>query len=76
MFYSKIFVKFYVILTHFLHSLQNVEKEKIKKTLKAKIEMAKFLQKTVKESAVQVEKQDGQTAESFAQFLDEVCWRG
>ncbi|CAL1537685.1 unnamed protein product [Lymnaea stagnalis] len=51
---------------------EKVEKEKSKKTLKAKIEMAKFLQNTIKESAVQAKKQDGQTAQSFASFLDKI----
>ncbi|CAG5119365.1 unnamed protein product [Candidula unifasciata] len=53
------------------------EKEKFKKTLKAKIEMAKFLQKTIKESAVEAKgKQEGQTVESFAQFLDKIRKEG
>lgn len=35
--------------------------------------MAKFLQKTIKESAVEAKvKQEGQTVESFSQFLDKV----
>uniref|UniRef100_A0A2C9JW29 Mitochondrial proton/calcium exchanger protein n=1 Tax=Biomphalaria glabrata TaxID=6526 RepID=A0A2C9JW29_BIOGL len=49
-----------------------VENEKIKKTLKAKIEMAKFLQKTIQESALEAKKSDGQTAQSFASFIDKI----
>lgn len=48
------------------------QKEKRKKKLKAKLEMAKFLQKTVHESAVEVNKHEGQTVESFAEFMQKV----
>ncbi|XP_059139687.1 mitochondrial proton/calcium exchanger protein-like [Physella acuta] len=55
---------------------EKVENEKTKKTLKAKIEMAKFLQKTIKESAVEAKKQEGQTAQSFASFIDKIRTEG
>ncbi|GFO23857.1 mitochondrial letm1 and EF-hand domain-containing protein 1 [Plakobranchus ocellatus] len=51
---------------------QKVENDKIKKTLKAKIEMAKFLQKTIQESAIESKKKEGQTVESFANFIDTI----
>ncbi|CAG5129446.1 unnamed protein product [Candidula unifasciata] len=54
----------------------NDEKKKRKKTLKAKLEMAKFLQKTVQESAVEADKHEGQTVESFAQFMDKIRKEG
>nr|ALK02786.1 mitochondrial LETM1 and EF-hand domain-containing protein 1 [Aplysia californica] len=71
-----------VVLTLFPNMLPSTfkeekdEKEKIKKTLKAKIEMAKFLQKTIKESPVEAKKKDGQTAESFGLFLDKIRKEG
>ena len=34
--------------------------------------MAKFLQKTIQESAIESKKKEGQTAESFANFIDTV----
>ncbi|GFS17628.1 mitochondrial LETM1 and EF-hand domain-containing protein 1 [Elysia marginata] len=55
---------------------QKVENDKIKKTLKAKIEMAKFLQKTIQESAIESKKKEGQTAESFANFIDTIRSEG
>ncbi|BFZ02147.1 hypothetical protein BsWGS_05185 [Bradybaena similaris] len=54
----------------------NSEKEKRKKTLKAKLEMAKFLQKTVNESAVETNKHEGQTVESFAEFMQKIRKEG
>ncbi|RUS78467.1 hypothetical protein EGW08_013755 [Elysia chlorotica] len=60
----------------FKEDTAEVENDKIKKTLKAKIEMAKFLQKTIQESAIQSQKKEGQTAESFANFIDTIRSEG
>ena len=65
-------VNFQHVLFDYCSQQQKVENDKIKKTLKAKIEMAKFLQKTIQESAIESKKKEGQTAESFANFIDTV----
>ena len=57
------------VLSSSFFSLQNA---KNKRNLTAKIEMAKFLQKTIEESAVEAKKKDGQTVESFGAFIEQV----
>jgi len=40
--------------------------------LKVKLEMAKFLQDTIEETAVQREDADGESAQQFVEFMEKV----
>ncbi|XP_076460775.1 mitochondrial proton/calcium exchanger protein-like isoform X2 [Babylonia areolata] len=56
------------------------EKNKVlenrKKNLKLKLEMAKFLQDTIRESALQKKKKKGSAAEEFSQFVEKIRSQG
>ncbi|XP_050397091.1 mitochondrial proton/calcium exchanger protein [Patella vulgata] len=54
---------------------ENKEQEKLKKQLKVKLEMAKFLQDTVHESALQGKK-PSKLAEEFTSFVDNIRNKG
>ena len=50
------------------------QQEKLKKQLKLKVEMAKFLQETIHESALQKKTKKSSAAEEFSAFVEKVCW--
>lgn len=55
---------------------ENKEQEKLKKNLKVKLEMAKFLQETIHETALQSKKKKGAAVEEFSQFVDKIRKEG
>jgi len=72
-----------VVLTIFPNMLPSTFQEekdqnvKNKRNLKAKIEMAKFLQKTIKECAPESKKKNGEhTGESFGNFIESIRTEG
>ena len=48
------------------------QQEKLKKSLKLKLEMAKFLQETIHETALETKKQEGNAAAEFSEFVEKV----
>ena len=52
--------------------LIDFQQEKIRNRLKVKLEMAKFLQDTIEETALQKKGAKGEAASKFASFLDKV----
>ncbi|XP_046563760.1 mitochondrial proton/calcium exchanger protein-like [Haliotis rubra] len=51
---------------------ENKEQEKLKKQLKVKLEMAKFLQDTINESALQGKKSSGEKVQKFSDFMNKI----
>lgn len=54
----------------------NKELEKRKKQLKLKLEMAKFLQDTIRETALQKKKKKGSAAQEFSMFVEKIRSQG
>ncbi|XP_046366268.1 mitochondrial proton/calcium exchanger protein-like isoform X1 [Haliotis rufescens] len=55
---------------------ENKEQEKLKKQLKVKLEMAKFLQDTINESALQGKKSSGEKVQKFSDFMNKIRSEG
>ncbi|KAL8594118.1 hypothetical protein ACOMHN_000829 [Nucella lapillus] len=55
---------------------ENKEQEKLKKQLKLKMEMAKFLQKTIHETGLQKKKKTGGAVEEFSNFVEKIRSQG
>ncbi|XP_041368157.1 mitochondrial proton/calcium exchanger protein-like isoform X2 [Gigantopelta aegis] len=70
-------VKLFPAMLPSTFTTENREQEKLKKQLKVKLEMAKFLQDTIHESALQSKKKKrGQMVEEFSNFMHKVRSEG
>lgn len=71
-----VFIKLFPNMLPSTFAEENKEQEKLKKNLKVKLEMAKFLQETIHETALQAKKKKGGAVEEFSQFVDKIRKEG
>ncbi|XP_070210342.1 mitochondrial proton/calcium exchanger protein-like isoform X2 [Littorina saxatilis] len=71
-----VFVKLFPSMLPSTFAEENQQQEKLKKQLKAKLELAKFLQLTIRETALQKKKKKGSAAEEFSNFVAKIRSEG